>query len=213
MISVALEGNNGCGKTTTAAALLKHISVNLGLRCALMKRPMPGGKAAAEIEDLYAKGERGSPRCEELMREDAWETRRAAESLGVDVAIWDRDVFSQYIYGGVPFEDILAEFGLPDIFVGLYAPARTCLRRIASRPAKYKGGSKEAGCTLKECAELNAKYADLFTKIEQAYEKRGDAGFLCLDTSETYIDLAGKERQVLPEVIASHIGLMVRNFF
>lgn len=194
---ISFDSANGTGKTTVVSALQQHLVTCRGVRAMSIKRPLPGGVAAAKILELYAKGERGSPECERLMEADAYEIREMLSKEDVEVAILDRDWFSQVIYGCGDFERLRSMYTMPDVSVFLWAHPMTCLRRIAARK-KYAPGIIEPGCTLKECRENDEKYLALRALMVEGARKEGK---LFLEYNTTLLDPIAIARRIAHEVL------------
>lgn len=203
MITVCLDSENGGGKTTVAASLVKRLQVNNGLRATCIKRPLPDSLAYLKIQELYAKGERGSPECERLMLEDCAFIRNMLKTFPADIAIIDRDWLSQVAYGGADFWELNKEFGLCDLTVRLYARPITLLRRISARK-KYKDGTPEPGHTLGECIENAMKYDAVFENVKEVCRQDASKHYMLIDTGVEHLT---------PEHISASIANMIMTTF
>lgn len=171
---IVCDGPNSVGKSTESPKIVKLLAVNGGLRARYFKRPMPEGKAHAKIQELYAQGLRGSPEIEQLMWEDSLEIRKMAVELDVEVAVLDRDNYSQLAYGveesrwAGELDRYAAEIGVPDLSIFLTASPKVLHNRLTKR-VKYAPGTPEPGHTLEECALYREKYR----RIAEEVNRRG----------------------------------------
>ena len=160
---IVLEGIDGCGKTTIANLIAKHLD-----KVVITKEPTLQTSAGKKIHAIL---QHKQPAPSSLQMQKLYISDRVAHTKKIEAAlakgktvICQRYALSTFAYGtafGVPLKDLKHDFLKPDITILLDLPANEAMKRIASRKKNHEYFEKR-----EKLAKIRKKYLKLAKKFK-----------------------------------------------